>query len=174
MASEQNIIELRDVDISLQKRIGDDNIFRFECDIEDDHLRIGLKEINVYSPYYYETFFTLDELQKKNEIFKSCNTLEKVKEHLVKLFQGKNTILHSLEDDKKIRMDLKMWDISTLIDDNFILDRKTIEKKDEGLMDEYNIQKENINLLEGIKAICESDEFKNEKIAKDIVNILNN
>ena len=41
-------------------------------------------------------------------------------------------------------------------------------------MDEYNIQKENINLLEGIKAICESDEFKNEKIAKDIVNILNN
>ena len=44
-------------------------------------------------------------------------------------------------------MDLKMWDISTLIDDNFILDRKTIEKKDEGLMDEYNIQKENIIFL---------------------------
>ena len=98
MAREQNIIELRDVDISLQKRIGDDNIFRFECDIEDDHLRIGLKEINVYSPYYYETFFTLDELQKKNVIFKSCNTLEKVKEHLVKLFPEKNST--SWEKDK--------------------------------------------------------------------------
>ena len=170
----ENMIKLPDVKPELQKPLGKDKIFRFECDIQYNKIRIGLKEINVYTPYYYETFYTLDELQKKNKIFNACKDLEEVKGHLLLLFSKETTLLKSLEDDKKIQICLKIMDISRIIDDSFILDRNTIDEKDEALMDLFNIQKENIKLFESIKKICEDEKYKDEKVAGKVLELLMN
>ena len=82
------------------------------------------------------------------------------------------TVLKSLEDDKKIEICLKLMDISRIIDDSFILERNTTNKKDAALMDLFNIQKENIELLDNIKKICEDEKYKDEKIAKKLLELL--
>ena len=84
------------------------------------------------------------------------------------------TVLRSLEDDKKIEICLKLMDISRIIDDSFILERNTINEKDAALMDLFNIQKENIQLLENIKKICEEEKYTDEKVAKKLLEILMN
>ena len=170
----QNMIKLSDVKPELQKPLGKDKIFKFECDVESDKLRIGLVEINVYTPYYYETFYSLEELKEKNKIFKSCKDLEEVKGHLLLLFSMETTVLRSLENDKKIEICLKLMDISRIIDDSFILERNTINEKDAALMDLFNIQKENIQLLENIKKICDDEKYKDEKVAKKLLELLMN
>ena len=86
--TEQRIIRIEEVPKEHRKFLGDDKIFMFECEIVDDTLRLGLKEINCFSPYYYEAFFTLDSLYQKNSVFKACKNLEEVKTHILTLFNG--------------------------------------------------------------------------------------
>ena len=141
--TEQRIIRIEEVPKEHRKFLGDDKIFMFECEIVDDTLRLGLKEINCFSPYYYEAFFTLDSLYEKNNVFKACKSLEEVKSHILKLFNGAG-VLKSVDDDEKILLMLKMYNISVVIQESFELERKTIEDKDEALMKLFNIQKNNI------------------------------
>ena len=169
--TEQRIIRIEEVPKEHRKFLGDDKIFMFECEIVDDTLRLGLKEINCFSPYYYEAFFTLDSLYEKNSVFKACKNLEEVKTHILTLFNG-NGVLKSESDDEKILLILKMYNISFVIQESFELERKTIEDKDEALMKLFNIQKNNINLFQKIIEKCEDDDYIDQKAAQDILNIL--
>ena len=169
--TEQRIIRIEEVPKEHRKFLGDDKIFMFECEIVDDTLRLGLKEITCFSPYYYEAFFTLDSLYEKNSVFKACKNLEEVKTHILTLFNG-NGVLKSESDDEKILLILKMYNISLVIQESFELERKTIEDKDEALMKLFNIQKNNINLFQKIIEKCEDDDYQDQKAAKDILNIL--
>ena len=169
--TEQRIIRIEEVPKEHRKFLGDDKIFMFECEIVDDTLRLSLKEINCYSPYYYEAFFTLTSLCEKNNVFKACKSLEEVKSHILKLFNGAG-VLKSVDDDEKILLMLKMYNISVVIQESFELERKTIEDKDEALMKLFNIQKNNINLFQKIIEKCEDDDYKDQKAAQDILNIL--
>ena len=169
--TEQRIIRIEEVPKEHRKFLGDDKIFMFECEIVDDTLRLSLKEINCYSPYYYEAFFTLTSLCEKNNVFKACKSLEEVKSHILKLFNGAG-VLKSVDDDEKILLMLKMYNISVVIQESFELERKTIEDKDEALMKLFNIQKNNINLFQKIIEKCKDDDYQDQKAAKDILNIL--
>ena len=157
--TEQRIIRIEEVPKEHRKFLGDDKIFMFECEIVDDTLRLSLKEINCYSPYYYEAFFTLTSLCEKNNVFKACKSLEEVKSHILKLFNGAG-VLKSVDDDEKILLMLKIYNISVVIQESFELERKTIEDKDEALMKLFNIQKNNINLCQIIIEKCEDDDYK--------------
>ena len=44
------------MDKIILKNLGSDKIFKIELDIAKDQIRIGLKEVNVYTPYYYEKY----------------------------------------------------------------------------------------------------------------------
>ena len=170
---EPKIIQLSEVKPDFQKKLGDDKIFRFECDIIDDQLRLGLREINSYSPYYYETFYTLKELKDKNDIFKAMSGLENVKNHLIQVFIKEKDILESLENDTKIKITFPIPFVLNIVKIPFELERKTIENKEKALRYLYKLQKDKIKLMEDIAAICKDDDYQNEKAAKDILNILN-
>ena len=170
----KNIIKLSDVREEQKKSLEGDKIFRFECDVHDDQIRLGLRELNVYTPYYYELFFTLEQLKKKNRAFEGCKDLEEAKGHFLLLFNKKNTFLKSLDDGEKIEICLKILYIAIEVDESFILERKTIEEKDEALNDLFDIQKFNIQLFEELKKICQDEKYKNEKVAKNIFNLLMN
>ena len=170
----QKIIKIEDVKKEFRKPLGQDKIFKFECDIQYDQIRLGLREINVYTPYYYELFFTLKELQEKNNTFKGCDSLEEAKDHLLRLFSSDATILRSLDDNKKIQICVKILNISIIVEGIFTLERKTIEEKDDALNELFDIQKYNIQLFEEIKKICQDEKYKDEKVAGNILNLLIN
>ena len=135
------IIELNEDNKKCRKNLGDDKIFRFECTKIDEKLRIGLKEINAYSPYYYETFYTKDELNEKNEAFKAIKDIDKIIDQLEKLFEKKETILKYAEDEQNIIVSFQVPNFAEIIEIPFELEKKTIENKDDGLMNLFKIQK---------------------------------
>ena len=153
------------------KKLEPDKMFKFECENKNEVLKISLKEINVYSPYYYEAFYTKDNLFKKNDIFKSVKNIDKIIEQLLKLIE-KNATLKKADDDDKIIISFQIPSFAETIDINFELEKKTIENKDDGLMFLYEIQRKNQDIIEEIKKLCKRK--KNEQISKQITQIFAN
>ena len=96
-------------EINLQKPLGTDKVFKFECSIQEGKIRLVLKQININTSYYYEAYFTLEDLCQINRVFKSCNSLEEVQAHLLIMFKSDSTLLKSFEDDKKIEINFKIY-----------------------------------------------------------------
>ena len=82
-------IKSSDVDKKKQIKLDDDTLFKFDCDVEDDYLILKLSEIDALAPFIYIKKITLDELIEVHKVFKSCNNLNEVKEHIDKLFEMK-------------------------------------------------------------------------------------
>ena len=109
----------------LHKHLGD-KTFQFEFAIQNDKLKIGLKEVNAGNPLCYEIYLSLEEFYKKNAIYKACTNLEEIRQHLLHAFKNDSTSLENLEDGKKIQINFEIINISKIIKQNFILDRKDI------------------------------------------------
>ena len=124
MSNDQKLIKLNDFKNCLQKSLGGNRIVEFNCDVQDDKLRMYLKEISTYNPYYYETLLTFEQIIEKSYAFKACETLEEVQIHLLRIFTQPYTILKSLDNDTKIQISFKLWVFTRPIEVNFILDRK--------------------------------------------------
>ena len=97
---------------NLQIALDANTIFKFECNVEEEKVRLALKRINNDTPYYYEASFTFEELCEICRAFKSCKSLEEIQGHLLTLFKMGNTSLKGFIDDKKIEMNFKLWDIN--------------------------------------------------------------
>ena len=162
----ENIITIDKVSKDLRKKLDKDKEFKFECEVIDDKIRLGLKEINYYSPYYFENFFTKEVLDKKNSIFRSCDDLSEVKKHLMNLFPDKVTLEYD-QNNENINMLFTMGTISGFIQVIFELEKKTMDEKDDGLNFLYKIQKTNYKLMEEILKACK--EAKNEKCSQNII-----
>lgn len=165
----QKIIKIEEVDKLIQKGL-DDKLFKFECDNVDGKLRIGLKEINKYSPYYYEKFYSKNELNDINDLFKSLREIDDVKKRLTKCF-NKMAVLKNAEDGKNLNVFFHIPSFDETIDIVFELERKTIQDKDAGLICLYEIQKKNIAIINKIK---ESLKNSKEPVSKQILQLLNN
>ena len=166
---EDKIIKIEDVDEKYRKMLGTDKIFRFECEKQNDRIRLGLTEINVFTPYYYENFYTKKEFDKIHRIFKTNETLDEIEELLKDLFEN-NAILKNADDGVKIIVCFQTQLYNRNIEINFELERKTIDKKDDGLLTLFKIQKENIEIINKIKELCKKN--KNEPASKKILELL--
>ena len=123
---EPKIIKSEDYPKDLQKRIEQeqDKLFLFECEITDDKLALRLKELNKESSFYYESFYTLDELCDINSCFRACRDLEEVKKHLLKLFPNSN-IKRSLNDSENLQITFYIYMICIKEPLDFILEKKS-------------------------------------------------
>lgn len=167
---EQKIIKKAEVDSKLQKALGKDKLFQFECDAKDESIRIGVKEINKYSPYYYERFYTKEELEKKNSMFKAFPDNSSICASLKNVFPNKTTILKNQNNGEIIELILEINFFNTNHEIKFSLERKTMANKDDGLKYLYEIQKKNIKIIEEINNICK--ENKKDKNVQEILKIL--
>ena len=163
------IIKIEDVDEKFRKMLGTDKIFRFECEKRGQYLRLGLTEINVFTPYYYEKYLTKSDFDNINPIFKVENNLDEIEETLNRLFE-KRAILKNVDDGKKMIICFQMQLFDKDIETNFELDRKTIDNKDEGLLTLFNIQKKNIEIFNKIKEQCKKN--KKEPVSQKILDLL--
>ena len=141
-----------DVDKKYVKNLGNDKTFKFECENFDDKLRIGLKEIDAYSPYYYESFYSLEELYEKNDIFRARTNIEDLITSLLTLFENSGNLENSKGDNIIVVFKIPSLEKIELIE--FELEKKTIDDKDTALLDLFYIQKDNIRLLNIIRKEC--------------------
>lgn len=163
------IIKIDKKNEKCRKTLGDDKIFRFECEHIDEKLRLSLKEINAYSPYYYEAFYEKEELNKWKSLFKAIEKIDELIEQLLKLFEKKETILKEVDNGKKISICFKVPNFAEIFDVKFDLERKTIENKDDGLMLLFEIQKDNLKIINEIKEQCKNNQ--NDSLSKEILDL---
>ena len=160
------MIKIDDVDESLQKRLNPKTIFKFQCDNVDNKLRLGLKEINKFSPYYYERFFTKEELDEINDTFRALRNIDAVKKQLLRCFQKRAT-LNEVKGSPNLNIHFKIPNFDEVIEIDLEVERKTIEDKDAGIMTLFGIQKKNIAIINKIKEKCLKE--KKEKTAQMIL-----
>ena len=70
------VIKLNDFKICLKKSLGGNRKVEFHCDIHDDKLRMYVKGISGYNPYYYEALLTFEQIIEKCYAFTACKSLE--------------------------------------------------------------------------------------------------
>lgn len=168
---EQKVIKKGDVDKDLQKKLGNDKLFRFECEVIDDRLRIGLKEIHKYSPYYYENFYELKDLETMDRLFKGCKGLDDICTRLKKGFRKNYTVLREKDNYQTIVIAYEIDFFEEQFGVEFSLERKTMANKDDGLKFLYEIQKKNIGILNKIRQQCLKN--KDDEHAKKLLELLN-
>mgnify|MGYP006873043999 CR=1 FL=1 len=166
---EEALVPIKEVDINKIKKLDKDKTFKFECDVSDK-LRLGLREIDYYSPYYFENFYTKEALEEINPIFKACSTLEEIQGHFFNLFKEGTTKLILAENGENIVISFVVGWISGTREIKFELIRKTVENKDNALETLYNVQKDNYRIFEEIKAACNDD--TKDSIAKKIIELI--
>ena len=165
----QTIIKLNDEEEKLTKSIGD-KMFKFESTIDDDYqLRLSLKEVNCYSPYFYEIYFTYSDLISKYQPYEGMGSIKKIKSSIDSIFHKPTTRLELTENDTKIIIHGESTYLEIPYNLDFELDRKTVENKDGALKFLYNIEDNNYNLIEKIKEICKKEMEKNDKVAQEIL-----
>ena len=160
------MIKIDDVEESLRKRLNNETIFKFQCDNVDNKLRLGLKEINKFSPYYYERFFTKEELDEINDTFRALRNIDAVKKQLLRCFQKRAT-LNEVKGSPNLNIHFKIPNFDEVIEIDLEVERKTIEDKDAGIMTLFGIQKKNIAIINKIKEKCLKE--KKEKAAQMIL-----
>ena len=163
------MIKIDDVEESLRKRLNNETIFKFQCDNVDNKLRLGLKEINKFSPYYYERFYTKDELDEIDDTFKALRNIDTVKKQLLKCFHKRAT-LAVIKDSPNLNIHFEIPTFDEVVQINLEVDRKTIEDKDAGIMTLFGIQKKNIAIINKIKEKCLKE--KKEKAAQMILELI--
>ena len=104
--------------------LGPDRLFRIEIGQRHNYLRLGLKEINVDPLYYYESFYTKDDLVKMNVIFKCLKNVGQVVNQFSKLIKIRATLKSDNDEAIIVSFSIPIFDGEEFI--NFILKKKNI------------------------------------------------
>ena len=106
-----------------QIRLDEKTLFEFGCNLENNHLKVTLSEIDSSSPSLYAKNLTLEEFHKINPSFKSCDSLEKVKSHMDAIFQSKKVKI-SQPKENEINLTFQIYIISNVEEFHIILEKK--------------------------------------------------
>ena len=140
------------IDVPEKERIklDDDTIYRFSCTVNRGYLTLTLAEIGAFAPYIYDRVLTLKEIQNNYKMFRSCDDLEKVKDHILRLFGNKRIKLKKEKEDY-IKFILNVDMISINLDIEIEAKRIMTTKKDDALLKLYEIEKRQLKLLKEIE-----------------------
>ena len=142
--------KISDVPANERIKLDDDTIYRFSCTVNRGYLTLKLAEIGAFAPYIYERVLTLEEIQKNYKMFRSCDDLEKVQYHILKLFNDKRIKLKKEKEDY-IKFILNVDMISINLDIEIEAKRIMTTKKDDALLKLYEIEKKQLKLLKEIE-----------------------
>ena len=166
-------IKSSDVDKNKQIKLDEDTLFQFDCNVEDDYLILKLSEIDAIAPFIYIKKITLDELIEVHKVFKSCNNLNEVKEHIDKLFEMKKIKLIQNKREEII-FNFKIFYLS--FEDKFqiIAKREMTDDKDPMLLKLYDIQKQKLKILKEFENYIKSLNGNGKEIEKKLKEIKEN
>ena len=132
-------------------QLDDDTTFEFKCKVEENNLKLILSEVSALAPFIYETKLTMDAIIKVNDIFKACDNLGKIKEHIDNLFNAKRIKLSSSKNKEIIYCEFRAFNISGEEQFKIPTERKMTNEKEQMLLKLYSIQKEKLKILKDIE-----------------------
>ena len=145
-----NLEKISDVPKENRIKLDNDTIFSFSYLVDNDHIILTLNEIGAFAPYIYKSVLTLDEIQEKYKMFKSCDNLKEVEKHIGNLFKDRKIKLKKEKEDAII-FELTVFNISHEVDIQIEAQRIMTTKKDDVLLQLYKIEKDQIKLLKEIE-----------------------
>ena len=152
-------LKISDVPKDSQIRLNSQTLFQFSTDIENDKLVLKLNEIGAFSPFIYLKKLTLDDFIKNHKMFRSCENLQEVQNHIAILFaNNKIKLTQSKDEENAIILNIKARNISEDVQIKIEGERKMTTRKDESLMKLYKIQKNEIKILKEIENFIKENE----------------
>jgi hypothetical protein len=152
-------LKISDVPKDSQIRLNSQTLFQFSTDIEDDKLVLKLNEIGAFSPFIYLNKLTLDDFIKNHKMFRSCDNLQEVQNHIAILFaNNKIKLTQNKDEENAIILNIKTRNISEDVQIKIEGERKMTTRKDESLMKLYKIQKNEIKILKEIENYIKENE----------------
>ena len=152
-------LKISDVPKDSQIRLNSQTLFQFSTDIENDKLVLKLNEIGAFSPFIYLKKLTLDDFIKNHKMFRSCDNLQEVQNHIAILFaNNKIKLTQNKDEENAIILNIKTRNISEDVQIKIEGERKMTTRKDESLMKLYKIQKNEIKILKEIENFIKENE----------------
>ena len=144
----------------------DEDIFEFECYVDNDYLILKLSEIDALAPFTYQAEITIDDLIQKHKVFKSV-VLEDAMKHIKALFK-KNKIKLTREGDEKIIFNITIMYFAS--EETFEIEAGRImtNYKDSFLLKLYDIQKKNLSLLKEIETAVQKGNINGKELERKI------
>ena len=146
---------------------------------ESQYLYIKMEENTSNAPFIYNRSYELKELHEKNKIFKSCESIEEIRDYLKELFRQNKIKIRYDKDEKEeiIIMEIDAMLFASPVKLEFELYREMIldHEKDDKLMELYKLNKEKLKTLKKVYSLFEKnkenidckeliEKFKNFKI----------
>ena len=150
-------------------KLDDDTIFQFDCLIDDDehYLSFKLTEIDALAPYFYIKNIQLDEIKRVHKMFRACDDLSEVKNHIDYLFKNNKIKLSQTKNDE-ITFEIKAFYISFEDEFKIVAERRMVDYKDSMLLKLYDIQKKKIKMLKEIENYVKNNNVDKNKMLKKI------
>jgi len=150
--SEVNIKDTKISDVPEDERIelDENTIFRFSIKILADRICFELTEIGAFCPFKYISNLSFSQMIQVHKMFKSCNDLNEIQDHILRLFAKKKMRLTKEKEDK-ITLNITAEYISDVVEIQIETNRVMTQEKDKGLMKLYYIQKDGIIALKEIQ-----------------------
>ena len=144
-----------------------------EFQIESDKIHFTIIENNVYAPFTFEEYFSLQDFIERHAIFKACDNLEEVLYHLKNLYTKNKITLNNLGPKEERYLCFTVMDISRESNtQDFVLKLKMTSDKDKALADLYEIQKDQIKLFKKIKELTQKNLPNEHPFKKNISKLL--
>ena len=166
--SEIEIKNSKDVDKKNLIELDKNTIFEFNSEVKGDYLTITLSEVDALAPFVYTVDLTLKDIIEVDIMFKSCDSLKIVKEHIDRLFQDGKVKIKQTEDDEITLLFQGLY-ISYVREFKIVTERKMTENKDNMLMKLYSLDKKKKKILDDLQAYLKrNDEIDIDEIKKII------
>ena len=168
-ASQIEVIKSSDIPKEKIIKLDDDTIFQFDCLIDDDeqYLSFKLSEIDAVAPYIYIKNIKLDEIKRVHKMFRACDDLTEVKNHIDYLFKN-NKIKLSQKKNDEIIFEIKAFYISYEDEFKIVAERRMVNNKDAMLLKLYDIQKKKIKMLKEIENYVKNNNVDKNKMLNKI------
>ena len=150
-------------------QLDDYTTFEFKCKVEENNLKLILSEVSALAPFIYETKLTMDAIIKVNDIFKACDNLGKIKEHIDNLFNAKRIKLSSSKNKEIIYCEFRAFNISGEEQFKIPTERKMTNEKEQMLLKLYSIQKEKLKILKDIEKYLKGNKNINKMELENIM-----
>ena len=138
--------------------------FEFRMILEKDKIHFWLREDKIYTPFTFEQSFTYDQFVENHQIFKACDDLKEIHKHLINLYNKNRVGLVAAAESSVRLLTFKVGFISNqeVHTNDFTLELKMTENKDDDLLKLYKIQKDQIAALRKVFKLIKDAEMSKE------------
>ena len=156
--SEIDVREMHLIDLD------DDIQYILKMFLEEDKIHFWLKEDKIYTPFTFEQSFTYDQFVENHQIFKACDDLKEIHKHLINLYNKNRVGLVAAAESSVRLLTFKVGFISNQEEstNDFTLELKMTENKDDDLLKLYKIQKDQIAALRNVFKLIKDAEMSKE------------